>query len=75
VRIKRRQQGGEVYILCLSEGRREKDRAIREAHEQRLKKDLEALKSRLEKGQLQKMEKVHQAIGGLRERYPRLARY
>jgi transposase len=75
LRIKRRQKGGEVHILCLSEGRREKDRAIREAHEQRLKKELEALQSRLEKGQLQKMEKVHQAIGRLRERYPRVARY
>src|SRR6266550_9281998 len=39
VRIQRRQQGDEVYLLCLSEGREEKDRAIRESHEQRLKKD------------------------------------
>jgi len=31
VRIKRRQQGEEVYLLCLSEGREEKDRAIRRA--------------------------------------------
>ena len=75
VRIKRRQQGNEVYILCLSEGRREKDRAIREAHEQRLKKDLEALQTRLAQGQLKKAEKIHQAIGRLRERYPRVARY
>jgi hypothetical protein len=29
VQIKRRQQGHEVYVLCLSEGREEKDRAIR----------------------------------------------
>jgi transposase len=75
VRIKRREQGNEVYILCLSEGRREKDRAIREAHEQRLKKDLEALQARLAQGQLKKAEKIHQAIGRLRERYPRVARY
>ena len=75
LRIKRRQQGNEVYILCLSEGRREKDRAIREAHEQRLKKDLEALQARLAQGQLKKAEKIHQAIARLRERYPRVARY
>ena len=75
VRIKRRQQGNEVYILCVSEGRQEKDRAIRETHEQRLKKDLEALKARIEKGQLNKAEKIHQAIGRLKERYPRVARY
>jgi transposase len=75
VRIKRRQQGNEVYILCLSEGREAKDRAIREKHEQRLKEDLEKLKTRVEKGQLKKVEKIHQAIGRLQERYPRVARY
>ena len=75
VRIKRRQQGKEVYILCLSEGREEKDRAIRQAHEQRLKQDLEKLKARIDKGQLKEVEKVHQAIGRLKERYPRVARY
>jgi len=75
VRIQRRQRGSEVYLLCLSEEREEKDRAIRETHERRLRKDLERLKARLEKGQLSKPEKIHQAIGRLRERYPRVARY
>ena len=75
VRIKRRQQGDEVYILCLSEGREEKDRAIRESHEQRLQKDLGKLQARIEKGQLQEQKKIHQAIGRLQERYPRVARY
>ena len=75
VRIKCRQKGNEVYILCLSEGREEKDRAIRQSHEQRLKQDLEKLKARIDKGQLKEMGKVHQAIGRLKERYPRVARY
>jgi transposase len=75
VRIQRRQRGNEVYILCLSEGHEVKDRAIRETHEQRLKKDLERLKARIEKGQLNKVEKIHQAIGRPKERYPRVARY
>ncbi len=75
VRIKRCQRGNEVYLLCLSEGREEKDRAIRETHEQRLRKDLQALKTRVEKGQLQEEKKIHQAIGRLKERYPRVARY
>jgi transposase len=73
--IKRRQQGEEVYILCRSEGRQEKDRAVRETHEQRLRKDLEKLQARIEKGQLQEGKKIHQAIGRLKERYPRVARY
>jgi len=69
------QKGNEVYLLCLSEGREEKDRAIRESHEQRLKKDLGKLQARIEKGQLQEEKKIHQAIGRLQERYPRVARY
>ncbi len=75
VEIKRRQKGGEVYILCRSEGREEKDRAIRERQEERLIKDLERLKMRIEKGYLKKAEKIHQAIGRLKERYPRVSRY
>lgn len=75
VQIKRRQKGSEVYILCLSEGREEKDRAIRVKQEERLIKDLERLKERVEKGHLKKAEKIHQAIGRLQERYPRVARY
>jgi transposase len=75
VEIKRRQKGSEVYILCLSEGREEKDRAIRVKQEERLIKDLERLKGRIEKGHLKKAEKIHQAIGRLQERYPRVARY
>jgi len=75
VQIKHRQKGSEVYILCLSEGREEKDRAIRVKQEERLIKDLERLKERVEKGHLKKTEKIHQAIGRLQERYPRVARY
>jgi transposase len=75
VEIKRRQKGDEVYILCLSEGREEKDRAIREKQEERLIQDLERLKIRIETGHLKRAEKIHQAIGRLQERYPRVARY
>lgn len=75
VEIKRRRRGDEVYILCRSEGRQEKDRAIRDKHEQRLMRDLEKLGKRIEKGGLKKTEKIHQAIGRLKERYPRVARY
>ena len=75
VEIKRRQRGNEVTILCLSEGREQKDRAIREKQQERLIKDLERLKTRVEKGHLKKAEKIHQAIGRLQERYPRVARY
>jgi len=75
VQIKRRQQGSEVVVLCLSEGRAAKDRAIRATHEARLLADLAALQARIAHGRLQQPDAIHEAIGRLRERYPRVARY
>lgn len=75
VRVKRYGREEEIYILCVSEGRTEKDRAIRERQEQRLLKDLVALEKRVGAGKLLGVKKVCEAIGRLRERYPRVARY
>ena len=73
--IKHSSSAEEVHVLCQSEGRQEKDRAIREKHEQRLLADLEKLSARVAQGQLQAEAKIHEAIGRLKERYPRVARY
>jgi len=75
VAIKYREKENEVYVLCLSDGRKEKDRAIRVTQEKRLLKDLERLRVRIERGRLKKPAKIHEAIGRLKERYPRVARY
>jgi transposase len=75
VQIKRPPKGDVLYILCRSEGREEKDRAIREAQDAKLLADLKRLEKRVEKGHLKKEAKIQQAIGRLRERYPRVARY
>src|SRR5213593_4669107 len=75
VEIKRQQKGDVVYILCRSEGREEKDRAIRETHEAKLLRDLTKLQQRVAQGRLKREEKIQQAIGRLMERYPRVARY
>ena len=75
VQVKRQQKGDVIYILCRSDGREEKDRAIRETHEAKLLKDLTRLQQRVDKGALKKHDKIHQAIGRLMERYPRVARY
>jgi len=75
VEIKREQKGDEVFILCRSEGRQQKDRAIREKQEERFLQDLEKLRKRVEKGHLKHADKIHQAIGRLKERYPRVVRY
>ncbi len=75
VQIKRQPRGEVVYILCRSEGREEKDRAIREKQEAKLLADLTRLQRRVSKGQLKEEKKIQRAIGRLEERYPRVARY
>jgi transposase len=75
VTIKCRTKGDETYVLSVSEGRKEKDKAIRAKQEKRLIHDLERLQKRIECGHLKKPEKIHEAIGRLKERYPRVARY
>jgi transposase len=73
--IKRQTVGDEVHILCRSDARIEKDRAIRDKHEQRLLADLRRLQTRVAQGRLRDPRKVQEAIGRLKERYPRVARY
>ncbi len=73
--IKRAVSGAEVHILCRSDGRLEKDRAIRDTHEQRFLRDLTKLQARVTRGRLRAPAKVHEALGRLKERYPRVARY
>lgn len=65
----------ELWVLCVSSGRIEKDKAIREKQEQRLLEDMTKLSKRVAAGSLKASQKVHQAIGRLKERYPRVARY
>jgi len=64
----------ENLIICVSEGRAEKDRAIREKQEKRLLADLEALKTRVDAGKIHSA-KIYENFGRLKERYPRVARY
>jgi transposase len=75
--VKRRKQGAETHVLCVSSERRDKDRAIREAHEKKLVADLEKLQRRVSKGKGRgtKPAEVEQSIGRLKERYSRVARY
>ncbi len=73
VKIKRCDDGARV--LCISSERKEKDRAIREKQEGRLCVDLAKLEKRVAAGRLVKPVKIGEAIGRLKERYPRVARY
>jgi transposase len=64
----------ENLIICVSQGRAEKDRAIREKQEKRLLADLEALKARVAAGNITSI-KIYENFGRLKERYSRVARY
>jgi transposase len=75
VQIKRRSQGDVAYLLCRSDGRTAKDRAIRDKHEGHWLSDVQKLQRRVATGRLKAEAKIQQAIGRLRERYPRVARY
>jgi transposase len=73
--IARRETEDELLVLCRSEGRIAKDRAIREKQEGRLLADLAKLAKRIETGKLVRERAIGEAIGRLKERYPRVARY
>ena len=75
IQVKRKRLGGETYVLCISSGRAEKDRAIREHKEARMLADLAKLEVRIAGGKLVKPVKIGEAIGRIKERYPRAARY
>jgi transposase len=77
IQVKMRQLDGEVHVLCLSSERKEKDRAIRRAHEKKLLVDLDKLAKRVAKGKGRgtKPAEVLESIGRLKERYSRVARY
>jgi transposase len=65
----------QTYVLCRSEQRIAKDRAIRVKQQGRLLADIEKLAQRVASQKLVKPNKINQAIGRLKERYPRVARY
>ncbi|TKJ46944.1 hypothetical protein CEE34_06185 [Candidatus Aerophobetes bacterium Ae_b3a] len=73
--IKKIKQGDELYVLCISDKRSEKDKAIREFHQKKLIADLKKLVKRISTGRLKKEEKIYEVIGRIKERYPRVARY
>ena len=75
VEVKLKRTEDETFVLCISEGRKQKDRAIRDKHERRLLKDLDRLHARIGAGRLTDELKIGEAIGRLKERYPRVVRY
>jgi transposase len=75
IEVKTKTADQQTYVLCRSEQRIAKDRAIRSKQEGRLRADIDKLAKRIADGRLVKVAKINQAIGRLKERYPRVARY
>jgi transposase len=77
VSVKQCLVGEEVHVLCLSEQRKEKDRAIRELQEKRLLAELESMSRGIAKRKKKPRSEaeVNQSIGRLLERYSRIGRY
>lgn len=75
IEVKMQCAGDVTYVLCRSEQRTDKDRAIRTKQEGRLLADLDRLSRRVSAGRLKRPGKIAEAIGRLKERYPRVARY
>ncbi|MCP5116322.1 MAG: IS1634 family transposase [bacterium] len=69
--------GEELHVLCVSEQRKAKDRAIRERQQKQLLADLQRLANRIAKRTKKPLTEaeVQRAIGRLQERYPRVSRY
>ena len=68
-------EAGEVYVLCRSTGRVQKERAMRRRRLRRLFADLRSLRRRVRDGQLQQRELIQRALGRLQERHPQAWRW
>jgi transposase len=71
VDVKLFQRGRMHFLLARSEPRRHKERAMRRRQRRGLARDLKKLQSRVAKGRLKKRDKIAEAIGKLKERYPK----
>ena len=75
VKVKQLSRGDERFVLCTSSERVAKDRAIRQKQEGRFLADLQKLQRRIDQRRLVRELAIGEAIGRLKERYPRVARY
>lgn len=75
VEIKKITTDDELIVLCIGEGRKEKDKAIRMRFEKRLLGDVEKMATQIRNGRLTDESMIHERIGRIKERYPRVARY
>lgn len=65
----------ERLVLCKSQGREQKESAIRTRSEERFVKALESLAKRIDSGKLKDAAKIERAIGRLQAQHTRIARF
>jgi len=75
VEIKLKRKGDDLFLLCKSDGRHSKEKAMRNKSEEKLEADLQSLTNRVAEGKIINPVKIEQAIGRLRERHSRVAGY
>ncbi len=77
IRIKevRNAESGIVEILCVSEGRKEKEDAMSRRWTERASEDLASLQRSVKKGSIKQTDKIYKKIGRLEERYANLCKY
>jgi hypothetical protein len=71
VAVKLLQRGEVYYLLARSKPRRLKERAIRRRQRRGLAKALKKLHARVSSGRLKKRDKIIEAVGRLKERFPK----
>lgn len=64
-----------VYLLCKSEGRKEKEQAMRNRKEEKLDAELQNLHDQIKKGRENNPSRVEQRIGKIKERFGKVAQY
>lgn len=64
-----------VYLLCKSEGRKAKERAMRTSKEKKFEAELSNLKEQIAKGKSNSASTIEQRIGRIKERYGSVSKY
>ena len=65
--------GQETFVLCKTEGRQQKEQAIRSRFATRMEKALEGLKKQVKAGRLKNRDKIHVRIGRILASHPQVA--
>ena len=75
VKVSLKETDDTVYLLCKSEGRKAKERAMRTSREKKFEAELSNLKEQIEKGKSNIASTIEQRIGRIKERYGSVTKY